>query len=126
MTRMSMEEFADVSGRNISLRDFHKRQVKAVGTFDTVSDDRPVWTILFYDDAKIHNYDPTIPAPGHIVGAELNMIILGAHDPDTGEARTELRFGLNPVYLNPLEYAMQDTMVTSNEIVFAQRSRANL
>jgi len=126
MPRLSMEEYADLTGRNISLRDFHLRQVEAVGTFDWEGEDRPVWTIRFRGGGQIHNYDPTILAPSHIVGAQLNLVVLGAHDPVTGQARTEMRFGLNPVYLNPLEYAMQDPAVTDDKIVFAQRSRANL
>lgn len=126
MARLSMEQFADETGKVISLRDFHLRQVESVGIFDWEDDDRPVWTISFRGGGKIHNYDPTISVPAHIVGSQLNLIILGVHDPVNGAARTELRFGLNPVYLNPLEYAMQDPQVTDNQVVFAQRSRANL
>lgn len=130
MATYSMEEFAELTNRNISAADLTHRRVVAVGTLEVLGLDaedaekNAVWVIQFEDGSRILNYDPTIPAPTHIVGAELNMTILGSHSAER-QPVTELRFGLNAVKLNPMEYAMQSPDVTDNHIVFAQRSRYN-
>lgn len=118
--KLSMEEFAGQTGRNVSLRDYIKRRVLAV-VFSEETDG--VWEIKLTLDAKIINYDPLIPMPAYVVGYNFDQWILGAKQ--NGKPVTELRFGLQQVFLNPLEYAMQDPVVTRNQIVFAQRSLAN-
>lgn len=78
-----------------------------------------VWTITFEGNAKVHNFDPTIPMPTQIVGAALTRTILETK-------RTRLQFGLEQIVLNPLEYAIEDPSYTHGELVYAQRSEANM
>lgn len=118
---MNLEEFAEKYGRNIAVSDFNRRRVERV--VSGTGGEGPVWTIEFYGGGKIHNYDPLLSVP-KIENAELTLVILGGKQV-LGKHVTELRFGMEPVYLNPLEYSMQDDTITNGEEVFAQRSHAN-
>ena len=127
--KMSLEEFADVHGRNVSLREFRGRRVVEVFEVSEESRDQydgAVWWMRFAEGGEIINYDPLVKAPFHLVGTALTMQILGGHKNIQRDPVTELRFGLEPLKLNPLEYAMLDPQVTNDVIVFPQRSRANV
>jgi hypothetical protein len=94
---------------------------------EKVEEDDNGWTICFEGGGTVHNYDPSIPAPKTITGAALTMTILGAHKgKDDRTPLTELRFGLETVKLNPLEYSMTDDVHTGGQEVYAQRSHANM
>lgn len=94
---------------------------------EEVTEDENGWAIHFEGGGIVHNYDPTIPAPKAIVGAALTMTILGAHKgKDDRTPVTELRFGLESVTINPLQYSIADDKYTGGQEVFAQRSRANM
>jgi hypothetical protein len=113
---VSMEEFGPVA-----VDYFTGRRVEKVEETDNG------WTIHFEGGGIVHNYDPSIPAPKAITGAALTMTILGAHKgKDDRTPVTELRFGLESVKLNPIEYSMVDPGFTGGQEVFAQRSRANM
>jgi len=129
----SMEEFGPVS-----VDYFHGRTVEAVeeGQEDS-SGETPVWTLRFEGGGKLHNYDPTYPAPPpNIVGLVLTLTTLGGHLPSTergqGAPQTVLYFGDNlaprkmQVNLNPMQYAISDDTYTQGQTVFAQRSRWNM
>lgn len=116
----SMEEFGPVS-----LDYFNQRRVLDVVTGS--GEGEGIWIIKFEGGGEVHNFDPTIPAPTAIKGAGLTLVILGAHtDPQTRTPVTEMRFGLESVKLNPLEYAMRDPNYTRGQLVYAQRSNANM
>lgn len=113
---VSMEEFGPVA-----VDYFSGRRV------ESVSEDDNGWTIYFEGGGIVHNYDPSVPMPKAIVGAALTMTILGAHKgKDDRTPVTELRFGLESVKLNPLEYSMADPSFTGGQEVYAQRSTANM
>lgn len=122
MSGVSMESFGPVS-----LDYFNQRRVVDVrmGT----DKDGPVWTIEFEGGGLVHNYDDTIPMPQAIKGAALTLTILGGTysggDKD-GNPVTEMRFGLESVKLNPTEYAIVHPTYTKGQVVFAQRSNANM
>lgn len=110
----------------VSLDYYHGRRVEDVVDGDG-AEGSPVWTIKLEGDALIHNFDPTIAKPKAIKGAALTLVILGAHtDQVSRTPKTELRFGLETVKLNPMEYAMADPTYTRGELVYAQRSNANM
>lgn len=112
MTGVSMEEFGPVA-----LDYFNQRRV-----LDVVDggggQGEPVWTIQFEGDGLLHNYDPTIPKP-NVKGAALTLVVMT-------DKVTEARFGLEVVYLNPTQYSMVHPVYTKGQIVFAQRSKANM
>jgi hypothetical protein len=113
---VSMEEFGPVA-----VDYFTGRRVEKVEETDNG------WTIYFEGGGVVHNYDPKIKAPKAIVGAALTMTILGGHKgKDDRTPVTELRFGLESVKLNPIEYSMADDNFTGGQEVFAQRSTANM
>jgi hypothetical protein len=86
-----------------------------------------VWTIVYEGGGELHNFDPTIAKPTTIKGAAQTMLILGAHtDPETRTPVTEVRFGLEAVKLNPMEYAICDPNYTSGELVYPQRSEFDM
>jgi hypothetical protein len=111
-----MEEFGPVA-----VDYFTGRRVESVEETDNG------WTIHFEGGGVVNNYDPTVEAPKAIVGSALTMTILGAHKgKDDRTPVTELRFGLESVKLNPLEYSMADASFTGGQEVYAQRSTANM
>jgi hypothetical protein len=115
---VSMEEYGPVSADI-----FMGREVE-----DVRQTEEAEWTIVFVGNGLIHNYDPSLPMPGRqIVGAALTMQILGAHVSEFDRTPvTELRFGLEAVKLNPLQYAIYDPQLTRGQLVFCQRSDANM
>jgi hypothetical protein len=117
---VSMEEF----GRNVSVDYYNGRRVEEV-TEGPGGEGAPVWTIHLADGAVINNYDPTLDMPKTIKGAALTMVILNGGGV-SGKPMTELRFGLEVVYLNPLEYTISDPTYTKGVEVYAQRSHANM
>lgn len=122
---ISMEEFGP-----IAVDYYHGRRVERVESFldegKTYTDGTPVWTIYLEGGAEIHNFDPMVPMPTAIVGAALTLTILGSHEGQERRPVTELRFGLESLKLNPIEYAMLDPQYTKGQLVYPQRSRANM
>lgn len=112
---VSMERFGPVA-----IDYFNGRRVEKV----IEGDNDAVWSIYFEGGGIIHNYDPLMPMPKTIIGAALTQVILGAHR--DGQPVTEMRFGLEAVFLNPIEYSMIDTTYTKGQEVYAQRSDANM
>lgn len=110
---VSMEEFGPVS-----VDYFNERRVVDVVRGDG-SEGAPVWTIHFEGGGLIHNFDPTLPMPTKIKGAAQTMVVMNTK-------LTELRFGLEQVFLNPIEYAISDPRYTKGTVVYAQRSQANM
>lgn len=110
----SMERFGAVS-----VDYFTGRKVLAVGEPENTMFPGVVWAIKFEGDGVIYNFDPTIKLPSVIVGAALTRCLLETK-------MTRLQFGLEQVILNPIEYAIQDPVHTKGELVFAQRSEANM
>jgi hypothetical protein len=124
MTRpLSMEEFGP-----IALDYFNGQRVEDVIVNENPGDGEPVWSIKFEGGGLVHNYDPTIDPPKTIKDAALTLTVLGGHDTvdDKKVSVTELRFGLESVKLNPLEYAMVDGIYTKGQIVYVQRSKADM
>jgi hypothetical protein len=115
MHGISMEGFGP-----ISVDYYHGRRV------ESVEDTENGWVIKLEGGAEVHNFDPTIDKPTAIVGAALSMSILGAHQGEDRRPVTELRFGLESVKLNPIEYAMRDSQYTKGQLVYPQRSNANM
>lgn len=115
----SMESFGPVS-----LDYFTGRRVLDVQDGQGGEGD-PFWTIVLEGDAAIHNFDPTIAKPMTITGAALTMQVLGGHSVEK-QPVTELRFGLEVVLLNPMEYAISDPTYTKNQLVYPQRSEYNM
>lgn len=123
----SMEEFGPVS-----VDYFHGRAVEEVIAGKGGAGD-PVWSVRFEGGGLLHNYDPTYSAPPpEIVGMVLTLTQLGIRQTSEAGEGTVLYFGdrLAPrrmqVHLNALQYAIQDETYTRGEIVYAQRSRANM
>lgn len=114
----SMESFGPVSADY-----FNGRLVEDVVLGDG-GEGNAVWTIRYEGGGLLHNFDPTIPLPKAIKGAQQTQLILGGTQ--NGAKVTEIRFGLEPIYLNPLEYAIIDPTYTRGEMVYAQRSQANM
>lgn len=121
---VSMDEFGPVS-----LNDFHGRVVEAVEHGDG-SDE---WTIALSGGAKIVNYSPLVALPPErIVGTKLMLVVFGARKTIGGKHATLVYFGDEQqprswvVVLDPINYAMEDPIVTRGQTVFAQRSRANM
>lgn len=114
----SMEQFGPVS-----VDYFNERRVEDVQPGDG-GEGSPVWSIFYAGGGILHNFDPTLPMPKAIKGAQQSIVILGAKR--EGHPVTEVRFGLEPVFLNPLEYAIIDPIYTRGELVYAQRSEANM
>lgn len=116
---VSMEAFGP-----ISVDYFNGRRVDAVREGDG-TEGAPVWSIEYEGSGFIHNYDPTLSLPTAIVGAAQTLVVLGGKQV-LGYPTTELRFGLEVVHLNPMQYAIEDETYTRGQIVFAQRSQANM
>lgn len=112
MSEQSMEEFGPVA-----LDYFNQRRVEDV-VLGEGGQGHPVWTIKYEGGGLLHNYDPAVPMP-NVKGAGQTMVILT-------DKVTEVRFGLEPVYLNPIEYAIVDPVYTKGHVVYAQRSRVNM
>lgn len=124
MSGVSMEEFGPVSADY-----FNQRRVEDVVEHMNAKPGEPIWTIKYEGGGMLHNFDIKIPTPKAIKGAAQTMLILGAHasgGANDGNPVTELRFGLETVFLNPTEYAIVDPVFTKGQMVYAQRSRANM
>jgi hypothetical protein len=117
---VDMETF----GGNISVAYYTGRRVEDVAE-GSGAEGAPVWTIHLADGAVVNNYDPTIEMPKAIKGAALTMVILNGGG-QSGKPMTELRFGLEKVMLNPMEYTVSDPTYTKGIEVYAQRSPANM
>lgn len=111
---MSLEEFAEKYGRYPSADWFIGQRVERVNAAPDGS-----WTIHFEDGGKIVNYDPLVLFPTAIQGAALTQVVMT-------NKLTELRFGLEVVKLNPLQWSMLEPNLTLGEMVFAQRSKFNM
>lgn len=114
---MSLEEYADKYGRYPSADWFCGRRVS-----DVKENPEPsvAWAIMFEGDGMICNYDPLVLNPGRrIVGQALSQVV-------QTKKQTELRFAMEKVVLNPLQWSMRDGVLTMGEMVFAQRSRLNM
>src|SRR5881394_58562 len=110
---VSMEQFGPVS-----VDYFVGRRVERVTNAGDAG-----WIIEFEGGGRLYNYDTKLPAPRTITGAALTTVILGLHKGEQDRTPlTELRFGLESVKLNPLEYAISDPNHTRGEVVLAQRS----
>lgn len=88
--------------------------------------DVPVWIIRFDGGGEIHNFAPTVSAaPKELVGLTLTLSTLEG-------AITKMYFGnrANPrqsqVRLDPTQYAIKDDTYTQGNLVYAQRSTANM
>jgi hypothetical protein len=114
---MSLEEFAEKTGRYASA-DWYVGQ--RVASCPDEPGDGAVWAIVFESGAAFYNYDPLITNPRmKIVGAGLTQVVMTSK-------RTELRFGLETVTINPLQWSMRDDVHTIGEMVFPQRSTLNM
>lgn len=124
---MSMDEFGP-----IAVDYFNGRAVAAVLDGDDAKEaafdegDVPTWIIRFEGGGEIHNFAPTVtPPPRELVGLWLTLSTLEG-------AVTKMYFGTNQnprqsqVRLDPTQYAIKDDNYTQGNLVYAQRSRANM
>lgn len=101
---------------------FNGRRVDDVAVpKDAGKEGSPYWTIFFEGGAKLHNYDERTPTPKAIKGAALTRCIF-----DGTNKVTRLQFGLEEVILNPVMYAIEDEGYTKGQLVYPQRSQANM
>ena len=123
---ISMEAFGPVS-----VDYFHGRRVEKVFVGDENVECE--WGIKFEGGGLVLNYNPLSEKPPEaIVGLALTLSVLGAKETIGGKPGTLLYFGTsaNPrqyvVLLDPLEYAISDDVFTKGQLVYAQRSEANM
>jgi len=123
----SMESYGPVS-----VDHFHGRSVEEI--LDTSGHpSEGEWAVKFEGGGMIVNFDTEVAKPPEeLVGQSLTLTVLGAQETVGGNPATLLYFGNSQdprqyvIKLNPMEYAISDDAYTDGNLVYAQRSEANM